>query len=94
VHVSERNLPSLKTKVSFLLACFPFSPDWATNVLPSRELKAGTALGDAAAPTAPGIASAHVAVTEISVIAMAANEVVERRAIIFGFSVRENHPCY
>jgi hypothetical protein len=65
-----------------------------TNVLPSRELKAGTALGDAAVPTVPGIASAPVAVTEIRAIATAANEVVERGAIISRFSVRENHPCY
>jgi hypothetical protein len=76
--------------VSLLLACLPFSPDWATNVFPSRERKAGTALGDAVALTAP----ASTAVTEIRAIAMAADKVEERGAIIFGFSVRENHFYY
>jgi hypothetical protein len=94
LHPSERNLPFWKTMVSLLLDCFPFSPDWVMNVFPSRRLKAGTVLGDAAAPTTPGIASAPVAVTEIRAIAMAANEMVERGATIFGFSVREKHPCY
>jgi hypothetical protein len=76
--------------VSLLLACLPFSPDWATNVFPSRRLTVGTALGDAVAPTAP----APTAVTEIRAIAMAADKVGERGAIIFGFSVGENHLCY
>jgi hypothetical protein len=80
--------------VSLLLACFPFSPDWATNDFPSRRFRVGAVLGDAVAPIAPGIASAPVAVTEIRAIAMAANEVVGRGAIISGFSVREKHPCY
>jgi hypothetical protein len=84
VHASERNLPSLKTKVSFLLAGFPFSPDRVTNVLPSRELRAGTVLGDAAVPTVPGIASAPVAVTKIRTIAMVTDNVGERGAFIFG----------
>jgi len=80
--------------VSLLLACFPFSPDWATNVFPSRRFTVGAALGDAVAPIALRTAPASVAVTEIRAIAMAANEVVGRGAIIFGFSVRENYPCY
>jgi hypothetical protein len=80
--------------VSLLLACFPFSPDWATNVFPSRRLTVGAALGDAVAPIALRTASAPVAVTEIRAITMAANEVGERGAIIFGFSVREDHLCY
>jgi len=72
-----------------LLDCFPFSPDWATTVFPSRRLTVGTVLGDAVAPIAPGMA-----VTEIRAIAMAANEVVGRGAIIFGISVREKHQFY
>ena len=46
-------------------------------------------LDGAVAPIAPGMA-----VTEIRVMAMAANEVAGRKAIIFGFSVRGRHPCY
>jgi hypothetical protein len=91
VQLSERNLPSLKTKVSFLLACFPFSPDWVTNVLPSRELKAGTAAGDAAAPTAPGIASAPMTVTKLRTIAMVADKMGEKGAFIFSLPNQGNH---
>jgi hypothetical protein len=80
--------------VSLLLSCLPFSPDFAMNDFPLSGLKAVTALGDASAATALGTASPSVAVTEIRAIAMAANEVVGRGTIIFGFSVRENHPCY
>jgi len=77
-----------------LLSCLPFSPDWATNVFPSRRLTVGAALGDAVAPIALRTAFAPVAVTKIRAIATDANEVVGRRAVIFGLSVRENHPCY
>jgi hypothetical protein len=37
--VLMRNLPTWKTMESLLLACSPFSPEWAMNVVPSRELK-------------------------------------------------------
>jgi hypothetical protein len=80
--------------VSLLLAWFPFSPDWVTNVFPSRGLKTGTALDEAVAPVALRTAPAPMAFTEIRAIAMAANEVAERGAIISGFSVREYRPCY
>ena len=77
-----------------MLAGFPFSPDWVTNVLPSRELKTGTALGDAAAPTVPGIASAPVAVTDIRAIAMATDKVEERGAFILGLADQDKLLCY
>src|SRR4030067_271925 len=52
VHPSERNLPSRKTMVSLLLAFFPFSPDSATNVFPSRKFEGCAVPGDPGGPSA------------------------------------------
>src|SRR4030065_539583 len=89
-HPSERNLPFRKTIVSLLLACFPFSPDWATKVFPSSELEGGAALGDDAVPSAPGTAPAPWVVTENKTSAMAGKDMGERAAFIFGLPDQES----
>jgi hypothetical protein len=65
-----------------------------TNVLPSRELKAGTALGDAVVPSAPGTAPAPMVVTENKTSAMAVKDMGERAAFIFGLPDQESLSFY